>query len=370
MSKDNHRALDQLLALTDDNDFVHGLLSLDTLHVGMPLHERPVPLAMLLTVCALHIDLALDGIAKFLTQQEGAGFSDAFYFCRISRAARAAEYLTAVAALFPKRKVPKDDAEREAIVFGAWEESSPLDRVDAFPKLDREYREDALREIAGSLRAYVRKNRRLVEEALATPAPKERTAADEIEEMEDAVVGLEEAAQRMEDEASALQLLAEARGTHALDGSDDPRVVAFMASLETFSVKQWVQICDRFLEKPSREMNRALGVVAGVASDLITGRLLGKERGKLVLDAALRVRDRSAPAMAALPATVKRGREAFELRKTVLFVANSAWQALSYYDWLVVTKEGTRAAKALLMPFANLAALPTEIKEEKKRKRA
>lgn len=370
MSRENHRGLDEALGLTDDNDFVHALLSLDTGHGGMPLHERPAPLAMLLTVCALHIDLAVDGIAKFLTQTEGAGFGDAFYFCRISRATRADKYLTGVAALFPKGKVPKDDAKREAIVFAAQEETSPLDPDDPFRTLDREYREDALPEIADSLRAYVRKNRRLIEEALATPAPRERTAAGEIEEMKAALVGLESAAQQMEDEANALQMLAEARGTHPLDGSDDPHVVAFMSSIETLTVKQWLQICDRFLEKPSREMNRALGVVAGIASDLITGRLLGKERGKLVLDAVRRVRDRTGPAMAALPATVKRGRKVFELRKTALFVANGAWQALGYYDWLVVTKEGKRAAKALLMPFAGFASLPTEMNELKKRKQA
>lgn len=370
MSKDNHRDLDQILALTDDNGLVDGLLSLDTRHRGMPLHERPAPLAMLLTVCALHIDLSVDGIAKFLTQQEGAGFSDAFYFCRMSRAMRADKYLTAVAALFPKRKVPKDDAAREAIVFAAWEETSPLQGDDPFRKLDREYRQDALREIADSLRAYVRKNRRPIEKALATPAPPERTDADDIEEMETAVIGLEGAAQQMEDEAGALQMLAEARGTHALDGTDDPRVVAFMSSLETLTVEQWLEICDRFLEKPAREMNRALGVVAGIASDLITGRLLGKERGKLVLDAALRVRDRTAPAMATLPAAVKHEGKAFELRKTALFVANRAWQALSYYDWLIVTKDGKRAAKTLLMPFAGLTSLPLEMIDQKKRKKA
>lgn len=69
-----------------------------------------------------------------------------------------------------------------------------------------------------------------------------------------------------------------------------------MDSLASLAVADWLTICDRYLAQPKRSVNKARSEVASLSLDMITGRLLGKEKGELVHQAALRIRDRAAPA--------------------------------------------------------------------------
>jgi hypothetical protein len=364
------RSVIELAALESDEQFLDELSRLDTKHNGVDFHERPHPFGMLGGMYVLHFDVASEGIWKFLDQSQGAGFHETIAWCKQLGASRTLEYLKAVAALFPRGKVPRDNAARAQVVMDVQDDRG-IDSPDAFTGLDRTYGKDVLAEIPRCLRAYVKQHHEEIERALARDSSRPG-AGDWTELGEHALKGLEAAAERMQDDASAVRVLAETRRAHVIDGSEDPRVAAFMESLAKLAVADWLTICDRYLAQPNRTVNRARSEVASLSSDVITGRLLGKERGKLVHQAALKIRDRAAPAMAALPVSVKHGAKSFELRKIALVVANGAWQALVYFDWLIVTNAGKRAAETLLAPFAIFAAIPPEIaiKERPRKRRA
>jgi Domain of unknown function (DUF4375) len=354
------RSVTDLATIESDNQFLDQLSRLDTKHNGIDFHERPHPLGMLGGLCVLYLDVASEGIWKFLDQSEGAGFQETLAWCELLGARRTAEYLTAVAALFPGDKVPKDQGARAQVVMDVLDATGGVDSPDAFAALDRTYKKDALAEIPRCLRAYVKEHHEELEQALARPRPQRQN--DFLKEGEEALRSLEAAAERMQDEVDAVRLLAETRGVRAIDGSEDPRIAVFMDSLSKLTVADWLTICDRYLAEPKRTINRARSEVASISTDMITGRLLGEEKGKLVHQAALRIRDRAAPAMAALPLSVKHGGRDFELRKVALVVANCAWQALVYFDWLMVTSSGRHAVMTLLAPFVDFAPLPNALR--------
>jgi hypothetical protein len=355
------KRLAAVLELDDTAEFFDKLSALDEKHSGMDFHHRPEPLGMLGGLYALHTDVVLDGIKKFLCQAEGAGFHQTVEWCKRIGARRAATYLEAVAALYPGGRVPEDDEARFNFVMDLEEATkSPLEPLDALDKLDREYA-GAVDEMAECLRTYVRAHQATFEAALEAPAQRDDSprSFEEFAERhgEEALAMLEGMAQRMKDEIATRHLLAEQRGMRPLDGSEDPRMTRFMSALGSLSVDQWLTICQRHVALP-RKINAAQGEVASLSSDISVRLWDSKKFRKLVLDPALRVRDRTTPVLKSLPETVQAEGKEFPLQRVAVAATLGAWQALMLYDWLVVTEEGLRAARTLLAPFEGFAPLP------------
>ncbi|HKN69094.1 MAG TPA: DUF4375 domain-containing protein [Gemmatimonadaceae bacterium] len=159
------RSLRDLAGLESDDQFLDELSRVDTKHNGIDFHERPHPLGMLGGLCVLHFDVASEGIWKFLDQSEGAGFHETVSWCKQLGAHRTVEYLTAVAALYPRGKVPTDDSARAQVLMDVQDETGGIDSPDAFTLLDRTYRDDVIAEIPRCLRAYLKQYHEEIEQA-------------------------------------------------------------------------------------------------------------------------------------------------------------------------------------------------------------
>lgn len=228
--------------------------------------------------------------------------------------------------------------------------------TDALAALDRKYA-GAIDEMAERLRAYVREHQADFEQALAAPAQRDGSAESWTKLAKGAFALLKAMVQSSKDEVAARKLLAEQRGLRQPDGSEDPRMTRFMDALRPLTRDHWLAICRRSVAAP-RDANLAREEVASVIADLVTGRLMGDKAGKVLMDTAMRVRDRTAPVLSALAESVEVDGVAFPLKRAAVAATLGAWQTLMLYDWLAVTEEGARAARTLLAPFDGFAPMP------------
>lgn len=356
MPKQRLDSLQTVLEIADPGEFLSALAGLDEKHNGMEFHARPDLLGMLGGLYALYVDVQLDGIWKFLAQSEGRGFHQTEAWVRRINAEKMTAYLAEVAALSPGGRVPEDDEARYEVVQEYERQKTAVDPTDALEKLDRKYK-GAIDEMAERLRTYVREHQADFEQALAAPAQRGGSAESWTKLAKGALALLKAMVQSSKDDVAARKLLAEQRGLRQPDGSEDPRMTRFMDALRPLTRDHWLAICRRSVAAP-RDANLAREEVASLIADLVTGRLMGDKAGKVLMDTAMRVRDRTAPVLSALAESVEVDGAAFPLKRAAVAATLGAWQTLMLYDWLAVTEEGARAARTLLAPFDGFAPMP------------
>ncbi len=345
-----------VLEIADPLKFLDALMERNNLGYEDLTHQSEI-VQMILVLRMLYLEVESQGIWKFLEDHIVGGYvrEIAAWSCTIG-SPRGVAYMEAVAALGPEGRVPEDPVKRRAWIRDVQLETTVLDPEDAFDKLDAEHR-GATGEIVERLRAYLRSHREETEAGLASAPRGQSWPEFAAEHGEEALALLEQAADEQEAEVKALQALAEARGTRPLDGSEDPRLVRFMEALAEVTEDQWVAVSQRHLSSP-RAINLAREEVVSVI--MAVGRLEfpGGSGKELVLDPALRVKDRTRPAMAAvLETTLVEGAD-FPLQRVATDAALVAYQVLMVFDWLTVTDKGRDAARTLLESFAGVIPIP------------
>ena len=172
-SQSTRLSLGEIVAMTDTNRHRGDAQFLDALvHwlneppgrgevVGF--ERQPEVGRMLWVLKALHTSLAVSGLRHFLeTGMIGRHLYDAERWARQLGAMRTAVYLTRAAALGPSGRIPVQDEERFAFL-----ESLEGTNANPFSRIDQEYRDAVLDEVADSVRSFVRDHSSEIEAAFA-----------------------------------------------------------------------------------------------------------------------------------------------------------------------------------------------------------
>lgn len=344
-----------VLAVADDAEFMERVARLDEYHHGVPFTQRPDPLGMLGGLGALYADVVQEGMWKFLAQREGEGFHETLAWCERIGAKRAVEQLRAVAALYPRGRVPRDERKRYAVVRAIEEEVSPRHPVDRLGRIDDEHA-GSMDELAKRLRTWVRGHRAEVERALAAAAarpirPKTPVRTKMVEE------GLALLQRAANEQKARGKQVAQRAGTVDL-GAPAQRFAAFTEALLGLSQEQWLLVGERY-EAQAVAINRARGIASGVLLDISLRRIPVKGKfDERVREPVLAARTRILAAVAALEETVATKAGAFPLRQAAKGAVIDASLAFMALDYMRAQKGGAKAAERLFEPFAGLAPMP------------
>ncbi len=362
--RERHLArIDRILAEEDRDLFIQSAGELDG-DGGAPLGQGPEPLDMLGGLWMLHLQVSADGIWKFVAESTGEAFHETLAWCERVEAERAAAYLRAVAALFPRGRVPKDEAARRVLV-DELEGTVP----DPLRALDDEYA-GAMDELADRVREWLGAHRLEVvaalERASAEPAPPE--PAVEVEA--DANALMQELWRSVSEAASRRKPFA-----HPAVPSDAAailaRIDAFGAAIAALTPEEWLRITGEQLGKLTATHNARFQVAT-------LQRSLAAEPGYMERfgAAAREARERAKATTASLPESVAAPdgppglrRAAAHLRQSAAHAVDTAVLTLEVLDVLLLQERGADSARVLLAPFRGLIPWPEGVTDRPGRKR-
>ncbi len=353
--------IDRILAEEDRDLFIQAAGELDA---SGELGQGPEPLGMLGGLWVLYLQVSADGIWKFVGESTGEAFHETLAWCERVEAERAAAYLRAVAALYPRGRVPKDEAARYAVVEKL-EETSP----DSLRALDGEYA-GAMDELADRVREWLRAHRLEVVAALervsAGPAPAEPAVDVEA----DANALMQELWRSAGEAASGRKPLA--RPAVAPDPATIlARIEAFTAALAALTPEGWLRITGEQLSQRTAT-NDARFQVATLQRSLAQEPGYVEKIGRAVREA----RERAVSLTAPLPESVEAPdgasglrRAAAHLRQAAAYAAGTAGLTLEVLEVLLEQEGGAESARVLLAPFRGLMQWPEGVPERRGRKR-
>lgn len=303
------------------------------------------------------VEVDLHGLLGVMDRELGRAYEDLLASCELIGAQQAQDYLEGLRASLPAGAMPSDKQARAQLGL-------QLDQDGVFDALDARYRQAALKEISQRAHAFLHRHRQTIEAALAraddpdahvaatTAAPATSTLAPPSASPSSAVPS-QIALRTRRKVLATRRARADERGVRIPDGTEDPRMSAFVDRVSGLTPPEWQPVlADLAREAAAHETAR--GTLASVAVELATGRLLDARARDLLMRPALAARDRllHATGVAALPGDAK-------AQANALLV--TAWQALLLYDWLVVEPASLDAIQVVLWPFRNVAPLPPDL---------
>ena len=312
----------------------------------LPFERRPRVRGMLGALAALQWAVESAGIWKFLAEEEGSAFHECVGWCRDLGARRAVAYLDAVAALYPRGRVPRDAARRYALVERIERKSVRTGEPNALRVLDKKHR-GATDDMARKVRAWAKSHVAEIEAVVPSAPQRERRGVSALApSMAPRLTGAE---LKAKNRAALREELARADAPYA-DGPVDPRVVRFYDALRDLTKTQWVTIAVRVFAKPVR-YERAYERISEAVLDAIRGDLMSREEWKRRSVPAFAVRDAADSIFAELPEVVRHAGKPLRLRYLAERAANKVCSVLLVRDEIAEQETAVKAAQVLLEPF-------------------
>ena len=364
MTSDIARALDAALRTADDSDFLRQLSEIDSRFTSLEIEERPTPLDMFCTLWVLHLDVTMDGIWKFLGQDEGKAFHEARLWCDEIGAAGAVAYLDAVRKLFPRGKVPKDPEKRYAVVEKLEERAQETGDADPLQALDQEHA-GAMPELARRMREWVGANRSALEQRLGSlPDPEGVPADEQIAKARTVLAGFEQMAAAAEkshkERVRALRTAADKTGlTPGRGGADEKRLAHFIESASKLTQGQWTTVAQRY-HKSKKKVEDAFMRGFALSQQLRSGQL---GEGKAYAQRHEKLNKATQPLFQLtreLPKQVTVDGKKIGLLVGAHRAVAAAAIAVRLHDWFMLTPEDAERARAAYAPFAGLAWTPDQ----------
>ncbi|HEX2777917.1 MAG TPA: hypothetical protein VHM30_00345 [Gemmatimonadaceae bacterium] len=149
-------AIAEVLAVRRSTAFATALQQLDTASGLISFAQRPGILGRVGLLATLALALSeRGGLRLFLDTPDGDGFRKLVTGCRAIGARKTERLLAAVAALYPRGRVPRDEGDRIDATAAIEGSRSIVERFDPFDRVQRAHR-GAFAELIACLRRYVR----------------------------------------------------------------------------------------------------------------------------------------------------------------------------------------------------------------------
>jgi hypothetical protein len=356
--------LDRAMAEKDDYDFFDEIGVLDMRWNGVPLEHWPEPLALFGELYSLYMPVTREGIWKYLSTQEGRGFERAMAACRTIRARRAVAYLGAVKKLYPRQRVPVNDAKRFDVVAKLEEHAVETTSREPLGRLDVKYA-DALPQMAEALRAWIRAHRQEVDDALRRVSPPPARFQPSVVRIDKSIAKVIKKIETAGNEAASararFRAAAERAGIRQWSEKPDARYDRFLADLGKLSVDQWSIVLER-----ARTNTSAYAKAARDAFDFFPRVRYVQEHDRPDFLRAYEkwktARNQAAKRLVRLPEQLVVKGEAIAFRSAAATLLQRAALAFFLYDWLPLHPGGKARGQAIAVggfaPFVGLVMTP------------
>lgn len=355
------KKLNGALAASDDDAFLQQLCEIDPRYTVIDPEQRPHPLAMFAGLWALHLDVGLDGIWRYLAYDEGNAFDQDLASCRTIGAVKAVDYLESVQRVFPRGRVPKDRDKRSDALERMEEKAKRTGSPDPLRSLDEKFARTAMPELAQRLRAWVATNRtELLRDLAALPAPREKMS-------DRADVGKTKALLELlaleEDEShekkvATLRAAAKKAGLIPWKGTaDDERHARFIASASALTQKQWTTVAQRYHES-KKKVQEAMDGAFALSQQLRSGQLGDRSVHGSRLKRHVEANKALFEVIRSLPKQVVVGGKKVGVLLGAHHAAAAASLAVRLHEWLVLTPRGQEIERNAFAPFEGLAWTP------------
>jgi hypothetical protein len=361
MTVDLTAKLDEALAMDDDEDFLEAIGDLDSRYDQVQLYQRPVPLSWLASLAHFHFWARDEGIGRYLSLDGHLDFALVLESARRFGAERTVSYLEAGAALYPRAAVPVDDRKRHAVIDRIEARERKTGAPSGVAAIDERFA-DALPALAGDLRRWIGAHRSELNEMLARVAGPAAPVPDEIEQMQEALVTIEQAVERVQDRKrrhlAALAAAAEAKGMLPWrDAGVHPQSAAFYAAAAELDEGGWTLVATRGLGAP-RKFSSASRLARDTTVVIMQSTLVDSGAFEATGKAHRSLREPAVARTRALPVRVVVDGKPIGLLSAAHEALFAVSTCLRMHDWMILTPDGLKAARLLYSLFEGLAPCP------------
>lgn len=354
----NDGAISAALAERRPEAFARALQAMDKGNSGIPFAERAGILGRVELLADFYLALSqTGGLRLFLDTPEGNGFRKLVFGCRVIDAPKTERLLAAVAALYPRGRVPRDEGDRLEATSEIDHSRSIAERVDPFVRIQRAHR-GAAAELIARLRPYVRKHASALATGLAQAERARLSRATAFRAAKKAAGG-KRAGNSSSTARPTLRNEPPRKAKAARPAATQPAAVvptyparidadAIIAGLSRLDAKGWLALVEHWIAN-ARRLNEAIGDLSSALADVVMGRRFPRAEVEDWMEEGRRVWEPAERSAEAVPETVRLNGKAIPFRRAALRIKSETRNAAMLYPLLLDHNE-QRPAMTILGP--------------------